>query len=314
MTEFLSVITSTGDADKKMALYPVPPCDGYLDNVEIVNCSGLANTESIITMLGNFGNVNDVPTPADGTLKAFPDTHGFSLHSGSYDTFVTAPDSVVQRKFFGKKRFYLKAGKPFTHFAYFHVADVKQWSIIRARFNPQKNSIVQFRAKEVDIEAQSDLNSLVDVAYNMPLGLKSGALGAIHVTVKETSTSAAVYGNIEVRHIRNNTWTPDVGDGTETDHTALRGISGDFHSLDRQILAIRPFAAGASEVKTGSFTFPIPTSVHEGDLITIYVVVESGAADINTTLEISGRASGFSSYQYVMHEGTHVMLEGGAKV
>lgn len=310
MTEFISVIQSTGDADKKMGVYPVPPCDGYLTHIELINYSATTNTESNLTMLSHSGNVTDFPTPGPGVLNAIPNESGFLLHSGTYSAQITQPDSLIQRKYFGKRKFYVKAGKPFTHYAYFHVASANQWSVIRAHFIPQKQSVVQFRAKEIDIEAQTDLNGLVDVAYNMPLGLKSGALGAVHVTVKETSTSAAVYGNIEVRHIRNNTWIPDQGDTTELDHTAFRSSAGDFHTLDRQILAIRPFAAGASEVKTGSFTFNIPTSVHEGDLITIFVIIESGAADVNATLEILGNASGFSSYQYVIQEGTHV--NGGA--
>lgn len=303
MTEFLSVIQSTGDADKQMGVYPVPPCDGYLDHVEIINVGSSTGNESFVTMLSHSGNISEIPAPANAELNYYPDDSGFSVNSGSFSAQVAQPDSWVQKKYFGKKRFYLKAGKPFTHYAYFHAASVNQWSIIRARFNPQKKSIIQFRAKEVDLEAQSDLNGLVDVAYNMPVGMLAGAIGAVHVTVKETSTSAVVHGNIEVRHVRNNTWIPQVGDTTELDHTAFTGTSGDFHTLDRQILAIRPFSAGASEVKTGSFTFNIPTSLHEGDMITLYVQVESGACDVNATLEISGRASGYSSYQYVKHTG-----------
>lgn len=309
MTEFISFLSDSDTNDEVVGIYPSPPCDGYIDNIELWYLTSAAIENGFVSF-GYLGNVENFDNTADGVMGYYPTTGKFHLQANIYGGAGGDPQSRYYRKYFGKKRLYVKAGKPLTHAMYCHNSSgIQNVSVIRGRFVPQKGSIVQFRTFVESLEEKSNLNSLVDKAYNLPISMMYGAVVKAQITIEEVNgTEAVAYGRIVFRHVRQTGVISDAGRASHDDHTSFGDISAAFSTVDREIVHTANWSIGPSEAKTGSTSFVLPTAVHEGDLLTAEILFDStnSTVDIDLSMEVHGRAAGYSNYVYQKFEGTAI--------
>lgn len=312
MTELYSIIEDQGGQNEQLSRYIVAPCDGYYNYIEICNIDNGEATENIFTYFGPEINVNSIQAYGVDQLNPINITRGFYLQSASAEGNAKQdPSSQVTRKHYGKRRLYVKGGQKILHYVYNHGSAGISWSHVRAKFNPQPKSVVQWRIREeaMDSGAAQTYGSRVQGAYALPISLMPGSIVKWQVNMISTSTTGNVDGQLVFRHLKPSRFVHSASSPTgQADDSSFSATTEDLQTLDREILAIELISCPDGEIRTMQGSFIIPQSFHESDLLTYSWQEESSSTTFGSDLvmEIHGRASGYTNYQHFRVEGSYV--------